>query len=375
MALHTYIPSRAQINKLAQTHEPWAVSIYMPTTSVSSEADANRIAFKNHAAEAVARLQELDAPKPDVAAIEQSFDDLVEDADFWHLQSRSFAAFATPRGLRTFRLPNQLTDAVQVADRFYVKPLLRTVTFPQAAYVLELAQGSARLLEIAPDTPPEVVPLDGVPHEAPGSEPAGPGLSDSAGEKQRMRGSDQIVRYARLVNDALRVVLAGSELPLILAATRPMDAAFRSVNSYPHLLDDGLRGNPEAVGDTELADETRGVLDAHYAAQLEELAGLFELRSSQGRAASDITDIARAATFGAVDTLFVDIDSSLAGQISEDTGEVSYGESIEEVEPGEYSVEDEIARRVLLAHGHVLAVRRDEVPGGGSAAAILRYPV
>lgn len=36
---------------------------------------------------------------------------------------------------------------------------------------------------------------------------------------------------------------------------------------------------------------------------------------------------------------------------------------------------DEIARRVFLSGGTVMAVRRDDVPGGGSAAAILRYAI
>jgi hypothetical protein len=40
-----------------------------------------------------------------------------------------------------------------------------------------------------------------------------------------------------------------------------------------------------------------------------------------------------------------------------------------------YGVVDEIARRVLLARGRVLAVRREDIPGEGPAAAILRYPV
>jgi hypothetical protein len=34
---------------------------------------------------------------------------------------------------------------------------------------------------------------------------------------------------------------------------------------------------------------------------------------------------------------------------------------------------DEIARRVLLTGGDVLAVRESDVPGHGPAAAILRY--
>jgi hypothetical protein len=38
-------------------------------------------------------------------------------------------------------------------------------------------------------------------------------------------------------------------------------------------------------------------------------------------------------------------------------------------------VVDEIARRAWLAGGRVLAVRRDDIPGHGPAAAILRYPI
>jgi hypothetical protein len=38
-----------------------------------------------------------------------------------------------------------------------------------------------------------------------------------------------------------------------------------------------------------------------------------------------------------------------------------------------YGVVDEIARRVWLNGGKVLAVRRDEIPGEASVAAILRY--
>ena len=38
-----------------------------------------------------------------------------------------------------------------------------------------------------------------------------------------------------------------------------------------------------------------------------------------------------------------------------------------------YGVVDEIARRVWLNGGSVLAVRRADIPGNGSLAALLRY--
>jgi hypothetical protein len=38
-----------------------------------------------------------------------------------------------------------------------------------------------------------------------------------------------------------------------------------------------------------------------------------------------------------------------------------------------YGVVDEVARRVLLSGGRVLAVRRADIPDGSSVAAIMRY--
>ena len=40
-----------------------------------------------------------------------------------------------------------------------------------------------------------------------------------------------------------------------------------------------------------------------------------------------------------------------------------------------YGVVDEIARRVIGHGGRVLALRREDIPGGATAAAILRYPI
>jgi hypothetical protein len=92
----------------------------------------------------------------------------------------------------------------------------------------------------------------------------------------------------------------------------------------------------------------------------------------QGRASDDLAAIARAATFGAVDTAFVDIDETVPGFVDEADGALTLDDSDDS---SNYGVVDEIARRVLLARGRVLAVRREDIPGDGPAAAILRYPV
>jgi hypothetical protein len=66
------------------------------------------------------------------------------------------------------------------------------------------------------------------------------------------------------------------------------------------------------------------------------------------------------------------MDESVPGLVDEADGALTLEGS---GDAANYGVVDEIARRVLLGRGRVLAVRREDIPGGGPAAAILRYPV
>jgi stalled ribosome rescue protein Dom34 len=159
---------------------------------------------------------------------------------------------------------------------------------------------------------------------------------------------------------------------LVLAATEPIDSIYRSINTYPHLLAQGIAGNPETATEAELAAGTRTVLDDLYAAQLRDVQDLYQHRSADGRALSDVAEVARAATFGAVETLLVDIDASVPGTVDQQTGAVAFAPAA----TGDvHDVTDEIARRAWLSGARVLAVRDREIPGQGAVAAILRYPL
>jgi hypothetical protein len=172
-------------------------------------------------------------------------------------------------------------------------------------------------------------------------------------------------QYARQIDHALRPLLSGLDLPLILAAVEPMDGIYRSVNSYPHLLPTSASEG----SDTEVIDSARSVLDELYATELRTIKETYGLRVSQRRASADIADVARAATYGLVDTVLVDIDDVVPGYVDAD-GTVTIDSSDDAVN---YGVVDEIARRTWVHGGRVLAVRRDDIPGGGAVAAILRY--
>ncbi|MEV0680088.1 hypothetical protein AB0I60_26555 [Actinosynnema sp. NPDC050436] len=373
--LHTDIPTRQQVERLLTTRSPAGVSLYLPTRPESS-GDAERVELRNLAGEAADQLRASGVERAALAAVEEQLADLVEDDEFWRHQARSLAVFVTPESLTTFRLPNHLLPAAEVSDRFHVKPLLRSITFAQAAFLLVLTQGSVRLLEVVPDLLPHEVTVPGMPPDVAGA------VGGSAGADRaptgRVQGGEghkvRVRQFARQVDRALRPVLAGRDLPLILASAEPLDGIFRSVCSYPGLAAEGIPagvGDPgTAAADQELVAAARVVLDGLHARRLAELREVFERRTSQGRTATDVSDVARLATMGAVDTLFVDIDATVPGRLDEETGAVEFRDAPNGVD---YGVLDEIARRVWLTDGRVLAVRREDVPGGGEVAAVLRF--
>jgi hypothetical protein len=83
-----------------------------------------------------------------------------------------------------------------------------------------------------------------------------------------------------------------------------------------------------------------------------------------------VSDAARAATRGAIAKLLVDIDAIVPGTVDEDSGAVTFAAA---ASANSYGVVDTIAAIALMNGAEVFGVRRSDIPGGGSLAAILRY--
>ena len=181
-----------------------------------------------------------------------------------------------------------------------------------------------------------------------------------------------LTRYSRAVDHALRPVLAGHGRPLIVAASEPLASIFRSVCSYPHLAVETIAGTPDRTPDHALAQAARGVLDGIYASDIAAFGTTFAARAAQDRATTDLGRAARAATFGAVEALIVDMEADVPGYVGDDDGAVTFEK---QADGTNYSVTDEIVRRAMLTGARVLAARRSDVPGGGELAAVLRYPI
>lgn len=372
--LHVDIPTVHDLRVLDAVRADACVSIFTPTTPLTQDVQKSRIAFGNQIKAALGQLEKTSFDKRRLAALKAHLDDLADDDDFWRFQAHSLAVFATPDSLRTYRLANKLVEIVEVSDRFHLKPLIRAAAFPQVAYVVAVSENAVRLVEVSAGLPAVAVKVPGLPTDA-ASAVGKATLNDPTQDGRRVHGAEgqkiRLAQYIRKIDVALRPILVNSGTPVILAATQPVESLFRSVSSIP-VLPQAIAGSHDRTSEAELAAAVRPVLDAHYARQLDEFRALFEVRAGQNRTTTDISDAARAATYGNIAALLVDIDSVVDGTIDEETGAVTFDDSADATN---YGVVDEIAGRALRTGAQVIGVRKDDIPDRKPLAAILRSPL
>jgi hypothetical protein len=246
-------------------------------------------------------------------------------------------------------------------------PLLAATSQPRECLVLALAEGSVRLIDVPVDLPPTVVRVPDLPTSA--ADEAGKASIGDRSHSGRLVGSEgkrtHIRAYARAVDAALRPVITGSGLPLVLAAAEPIRSIYRAANSYPGLLDEAIETNPDRSGDDDLAAAAREVLARELTAQVAAYGELIERRRSQSRVAGDLSELAQAAVRGAVDTLLVASGHSVAGSIDADSGALTLDTDGDAV--------DDLCRLVLRTAGSVVVVDAGAVPGGGPLVGVLRF--
>ncbi|WP_313350450.1 hypothetical protein [Paracoccus sp. (in: a-proteobacteria)] len=371
--LYLDTPTARDLSALNEARDDVCVSIYLPTTPLTQDIQQARIKLANLSREAVRQLEDAGTDKRRLAALQEHLDNLADDDEFWRFQAHSLAVFATPDSLRTYRLANKLVQIIEVSDRFHLKPLIRAITFPHTANVLAISENAVRLVEVSPDLPAATVKVPDLPKDA--ASAVGKSTINDRSPSGRITGSEgqkvRLAQYVRKVDAALRPILAGSDVPLILAATQPVETIFRAVSSIP-ALPQAITGSHDRTSDADLAKAARSILDAHYEEQIADFCALFDIRKGQRRTTTDISDAAQAATFGNIDRLLVDIEEVVDGMIDEETGAVTFNET---GDAGNYGVVDEIAGRALRTGATVLGVRKGDIPDGKPLAAILRSPL
>ena len=138
----------------------------------------------------------------------------------------------------------------------------------------------------------------------------------------RLQGAEErtalLRQFARQIDQALRPLLSGFDAPLAAGRRRaaPTPSSARVWPFWARL--DEHRRRPGDEQATPIWWPPPGTCSTSCTPLLlRDVHELYRLRESESRAAGDLAVIARAATFGAIDTVLVDIDEVLPGTINE----------------------------------------------------------
>jgi len=353
------------------------VSLYLPTHRAGREVTQDPVRLRQLVASAAAEVAESEL----LAAANR----LLDDRDFWAHGTDGLAVLAGADGTTAVRLSESPRELAVVSDRFHLKPLMATVGRSVVFDVLALSRHRARLVSV---TGPRAVEVDvaGMPAsmaEALRFDDRERQLQSHAGDRVGTgrvaatfhgqggagdaRDAD-LERYLQQVDHAVAEHHAGSTRPLVLAAVDEIVGVYRKLTRCGSVVDEHLAGNPDQLPAADLADRARPLVEPP---SIEAERNARESFLAASRATVDtIEQAVVAAAAGQVAAVFVPGDREYWGRYR--AGHHMLDER-ETRAPGDHDLADVAAGETLRHGGQVFVVAAADVPGGGTAAASLRY--
>ncbi len=150
----------------------------------------------------------------------------------------------------------------------------------------------------------------------------------------------------------------------MIAGTDEHRTALRERLKLPSLLDEGIRGNVDALGPAELHERAWPLVEQWCSARAAGSAALYERARNQGKGRDLVDDVAAAAVAGRVRRLWLDAERRIAGRIDPQSGRTLEG-------AGDDDVLDALAELVLARGGEVIPVPAAALPSASGLAAEL----
>lgn len=382
---------RTDLDELLACELRPAVSIYLPTHQAGREVRQDAIRLRNLLAEATKRLGS-EMRGPEIEALLAPAMTLVDDEGFWRHQEQGLAIFLAPGFHRTHKLPLEVQEELMIGSHFCIRPLLPIVDPAGWFWVLTVSAGQTKLFQGSRWTFAEMQGVElpqgigelydeSVYQEAHNAAPtARPGRGGSTGLSKAQAFGDapeelrkrQLIQLLRRVAGAVEPVIKQQPARVILAAQPEIQGNFRDLASWHELLPEGIQENPDAMPREELHRKAWELFapgqETFRADALGRLNGL--LGTGNGKAATKVEEIVKAARYGRVERLFLSDAEPVWGHFVEAQDRVvAHGTPAK----GDDDLLDYAAVMTLRQGGAVTVVERDELPPDGKAAAILRY--
>lgn len=380
--------TKTELDNLLTEQGNTCLSMFMPAFQAGQEVRQNPTRFKNLLASAERLLSENQGsnslPKDFFGPLRA----LSHDTPYWTNQSSGLAVFRSPGTIRTYRLPVSFRELVISADHFHVKPLISFLRRVKKYFVLALSMKQVRLIECSLQQAFEV-DIPGLP----GSMEEALRYDDPQSRLQFRTGTDRIgdkpsaavfhshgtgleetkndiLRYFKMVNKALENVLQKGRDPLVLAGVDYLLPIYEEANTYPHLLKEGIPGNPEGWSPEELKKQAWPIIENLLKEKEATAISDHEEKAVRVPGSKEIRQIVNSAYHARVDSLLLAEDEEVWGFFDREKDEATISGAAGK---GSYDLLNFAAMYTLSNGGIVIPLPRARVPGRSQAAALFRY--
>jgi len=383
---------REEIKTLVDNPQDPCVSIFAPTVQAGPDTRQNPVRIKNLLRQAEDKLVDLGMRRNEAGKLLSPARDLVENAPFWQKQATALAIFRNPAVFKAYRLPLDLQDVVVVGSTFHIKPLLPLLANDGRFFILAISENEAHLYAASRHSINEVH-VEDMPRNlaevlqpsafeasalfrthaaiAPGT--MGRAMFHGHSEPKDLE-KEHIERYFRDIDRALHEVLRNERAPLVLAGVRYFLPIYQQVNSYPHLMNEIVEGNPERNHKSliELHREAWKIVEPVFKRHQDESADVCRMAISRGKGSKEINEVLPAAFNSRVDRLFVPTGMQLWGSFNPGDGgvQINYART---AAPGEDDLLNLAAFQTYLKGGTVFVVNPAEMPVESNVAAAYRF--
>jgi hypothetical protein len=380
---HMNVLTRNNLNLLMAVHKGPCVSVFMPMHRSGPETQQDPIRLKNLIREAEEHLIARGLHAPKAKGLLEKAEKLLQDGLSHKHQSDGLAMFLSPEVFHYYLLPFVFEELVIVADRFHIKPLLPLLSGDGRYFVLALSQNKVRLLQSTHYSVSELDPGD-VPENLAEtlrdndswkelqmhSSIPGKGKLSAITHGDEGDNKENIQRYFRRIDKGLHELLKNERAPLVLAGVGYLHPIYKEVNSYPHLIVEGIAGNPEQLSAAELHEQAWTIVRPHFQKAQQEAVDQYKEFSGSERTSNRIRKIIPAAYHGRIELLFVLPDLQQWGTFDPGTYEIHLHKK---EKTGDEDLLESAAIQTLLNGGTVYMIGAEKMPDTGPLAAVFRY--
>lgn len=297
--------------------------------------------------------------------------------------TRGIAIFIARDFFHYVTLDEAVAERVEVRGRFFVRPILHLMPEDARYFVLALSQKHVRLLE-GSRTGLRELKVEHIPenlredfenesferqtqfHTAlPANEPGRSAIYHGG----HIQHKERIAHFFHDVDEGIASRLKGQRAPLIVAAVHYLFPIYQEVNTYPHLLNEPVAGNPDNVAADALHEASWKIARKNLDQARDQAVRLYKEQRNTERTSDNIRKIVGNAAGGRIRYLLIPPDA-------EQWGSFVAPETVHLHKHPEKGDEDlvNLAAILSLRHGvQVFEVPANVLPEGAAAGAVFRY--